>query len=182
MGFVIRTSPEQLRQRLMEYHDQLIANMTEAFIMACTEAVNRARSTDTYKDRTNNLRSSIGFALYYDGRMIHQDFATNGTGTGGGGAVSFITKEGKEISFNASSSGDTSGQKGMLIGEILSNKVAQQYTSGFVAVIVAGMHYALYVEAKGYDVLTGSTLDIRADLQKYFDVINSQYGTRYQAI
>lgn len=180
MGFVIRTSPEQLHQRLMQYHDQIIADMTEAYIMACTEAVNRARSTNTYKDQTNNLRSSIGFALYYNGALIHQDFATGGTGMGGGGQVSFKTKEGQEASFTAKV-GDTSGQRGILMGEMLANKVAQQYLNGFVAVIVAGMDYALYVEAMGLDVITGSTLDIRADLQQYFDIINSQYGTSYKA-
>ena len=181
MGFAIQTTPEQLRRRLMEYHDQIIADMTEAYIMACTEAVNRARSTNTYKDQTNNLRSSIGFAIYYDGRLIHQDFVTSGTGTGGGGAISFTTKEGQEVSFTAKTTGDASGQRGILLAEYLTAKVAQQYLSGFVAVIVAGMHYALYVEAKGLDVLTGSTLDIRSDLQQYFDIINSQYGTQYKA-
>jgi hypothetical protein len=182
MGFVIRTTPEQLHQKFMQFHDQVIQAVTEAYIMACTEAVNRARSTDTYKDRTNNLRSSIGYALYYNGQLVQQDFATGGTGIGGGGAVSFTTKEGKEVSFNSAESGDASGQRGILMGEMLANKIAQRYTSGFVAVIVAGMHYALYVEAKGYDVLTGSTLDIRADLQKYFDIINGQYGTKYRAL
>ena len=180
MGCAIRTTPEQLRQRLMQYHDQIIADMTEAYIMACTEAVNRARSTNTYKDQTNNLRSSIGFALYYNGLLVHQDFITSGTGTGGG-AVSFNTKEGQEVSFTPKP-GDSSGQRGILLGEMLASKVAQRYMTGFVAVIVAGMDYALYVEAKGFDVLTGSTLDIRADLQRYFDIINSQYGTQHRAL
>ena len=180
MGFVIRTSPEQLRRRLMEYHDQIIADMTEAYIMACTEAVNRARSTNTYKDQTNNLRSSIGFALYYNGALVHQDFATSGIGTGAGGTVNFKTKEGQDVAFT-SKVGDSSGQRGILLGEMLANKVAQQYLSGFVAVIVAGMDYALYVEAMGYDVLTASTLNISADLQQYFNIINTQYGTSYQA-
>lgn len=181
MGFVIRTSPEQLHQRLMQYHDQIIADMTEAYIMACTEAVNRARSTNTYKDQTNNLRSSIGFALYYNGALIHQDFATGGAGTGGGGTVNLITEGGKEVTLTLEPEYDISGQRGISNGEMLANKVAQKYLTGFVAVIVAGMDYALYVEAMGYDVISGSVIGIRADLQQYFDIINSQYGTSYKA-
>ena len=39
--------------------------------------------------------------------------------------------------------------------------------------MVAGAEYALYVEAKGYDVLTGSTRQFSDDLKIEFDnVIN----------
>ena len=33
--------------------------------------LNRARSTNSYKDRTGNLRSSIGYVITVDGRIIH---------------------------------------------------------------------------------------------------------------
>lgn len=182
MALKMNISPEEFRRRLEGRHNQIIADMTEAYIMACTEAVNRARSTNTYKDQTNNLRSSIGFALYYDGRLIHQDFVTSGTGTGGGGEVSFKTTGGDEVSFKAKAASDTSGQRGILMGEHLANKVAEKYLTGFVAVIVAGMEYAAYVEAMGLDVITGSTFRLRLNLQKHFNIINKQYGTKHRAL
>jgi hypothetical protein len=182
MGFAIRTTPEQLRRRLMEYHDKIIADMTEAYIMACTEAVNRARSTNTYKDQTNNLRSSIGFALYYDGQIVHQDFITKGTGTGGATEVSDKPKGETKTPRKTKTPKDISGLKGIQRGENLANEVAQKYMTGFVAVIVAGMPYAAYVEAMGLDVLTGSIFGLRVLLQKHFNIINRQHGTKYRAL
>ena len=38
------------------------------------------------------------------------------------------------------------------------NKVISQYPKGFVLVVVAGMKYASYVEARNYNVLTSAEL------------------------
>lgn len=156
--------------------EKIIESVKEAYIMACMEAVNHARTTDTYKDRTNNLRSSIGFVLYYNGELVHEDFMVSGKGTGGGGEVSFKTKGGDDVSFTSKTIAPD-GPAGMKSGQELANEVAQRYRSGFVAVIVAGMHYALFVEAKGFDVLTGATLNIDAHLKGYFMSIDRQHGT-----
>ena len=180
MALTMRTSPDDFRRNMEEKYNQIMQSIAEALLMTCTEAVNRARSTNTYKDQTNNLRSSIGFMIYHNGRLLFRDFQTGGTGTGGGGEVSFNTKEGQEAKFTAKP-GDTSGQRGLLQGEALADKIAQKYTSGFVAVIVAGMNYALFVEAKGFDVLTGSTLAVGEDLKRNLDVINTQFGTSFGA-
>lgn len=181
MALTMRTSPDDFRRNMEEKYNQIMQSIAEALLMTCTEAVNRARSTNTYKDQTNNLRSSIGFMIYHNGKLLFRDFQTGGTGTGGGGDVSFTTGGGKEVSFSAKVNNDTSGQRGLLQGEALADKIAQKYTSGFVAVIVAGMNYALFVEAKGFDVLTGSTLNIGADLKQNLEVINNQYGTSFGA-
>lgn len=165
---------EKKRVRILEF-------VKVAYCRACMEAVNRAKMTNTYKDRTNNLRSSIGYVLYYNGEMVSEFFEAGGRGTGGGGEVSFTTSNGTEVSFTAAAK-DSSGQEGVNTGRSLANMIAQRHgTSGFVAVIIAGMHYALYVEAMGKDVLTSSTLDITKDLQGYFDIINKRHGTRLRA-
>lgn len=180
MAITMRSSPDDFRRNMEEKYNQIMQDIAEALFRTCTNAVNRARSTNTYKDQTNNLRSSIGFVIYYNGQLLFRDFQTGGTGTGGGGEVSFNTKEGQEVTFTAKV-GDTSGQKGLLQGEGLANKIVQKYTSGFVAVIVAGMDYALFVEAKGFDVITGSTLAIGEDLKTQLEIINNQYGTSFGA-
>ena len=181
MALSMRTSPDEFRRRLEQKYNAIMQDIAEALFMTCTEAVNRARSLDTYKDQTNNLRSSLGFVIYHNGRMLFRDFQTGGTGTGGGGQVSFTTSQGQEVSFSAQVKSDTSGNRGLLQGEALANSVAQRYPSGFIAVIVAGMNYALFVEAKGYDVLTGSTLTVGEDLKKNLEIINNQYGTSFGA-
>ena len=44
----------------------------------CGEQVlNKARSTNSYKDQTGNLRSSLGYVVAVDGRVVYQsDFRT----------------------------------------------------------------------------------------------------------
>lgn len=41
-------------------------------------------------------------------------------------------------------------------GQKVAKEIAQRYTKGFVLIGVAGMNYAAYVEAKSYDVISGS--------------------------
>lgn len=175
---IIPPDLNQFHQDLQDYERRVFESVKEAYIMACMDAVVKAKSTDTYKDRTNNLRSSIGFVLYYNGELVHEYFASSGTGSGGGGNVSFSTKGGKDVSFTAKA-GDSSGSEGINKAKSLAEEVASRHQDGFVAVIVAGMQYALYVEAMGLDVLTGSTLQISMDLQKYFDIVNKQHGTTF---
>ncbi len=162
MALTMRNSEDDLRRAMMRSYERIIESIGESLFMVCTNAVNRARSTDTYKDQTNNLRSSIGFVIYFNGQSIYRDFQKSGSGIGGEGV-------------------DASGKQGQLQGESLADKVAAKYASGFVAVIVAGMDYALYVEAKGYDVLTGSTLDIDKELSEFLSTINSTHGTSFSA-
>jgi hypothetical protein len=48
------------------------------------------------------------------------------------------------------------GQEGSKKGEALASELALKHPTGFVLYVVAGMNYAAYVEAKGYNVLTTS--------------------------
>lgn len=86
-----------------------------------------------FNDQTGNLRSSIGFIVMYNGQEVHADF---------------------EGSPNGSDKAT-----GLAKGRQYANEVAQDYKEGWAIITVAGMEYASWVEAKGYDVITGSTLD-----------------------
>lgn len=119
------------------------ASYTEAFEMACLDIVNLAKKTNTYKDQTNNLRSSIGFILYDRGELVTENFNIAGIGTEG------------------------DGSKGIVEGKRIAEEAAKIHPESLIGVIVAGMEYALYVEAKGYDVLTGSCLQAQTVLEKY---------------
>ena len=97
--------------------------------------VANARNTNTYKDHTGNLRSSIGYVVYFNGEQVQHNF------------------EGK------------SGE-GAATGAELANSIAADHPKGFVLVCVAGMEYALYVEAKGFDVITNSSIKALDDTKQ----------------
>lgn len=100
----------------------------EALIYQGNEFVRKARTNDTYKDRSGNLRSSIGFIVVKDGKILHSDFE--------------LSEKGEDR--------DT----GLAVGTAFAMKNVKK---GEIALIgVAGMEYAFHVEKNGRDVITGS--------------------------
>lgn len=89
-----------------------------------------ARNGGNYGDRTGNLRSSIGYVVLDNGRVVRK---------GGFQKV----KQG----VDGASEGD----------KFLSQLMAKN-KQGIVLIVVAGMNYAAYVEAKGYNVITSAEL------------------------
>ncbi len=59
-------------------------------------------------------------------------------------------------------------QEGQTKAEQFAFEVAMQHSRGYALIVVAGMEYAAAVEAKGKDVLTGSSAQAKASLNKYF--------------
>lgn len=94
------------------------------------EFINRARSIDTYTDRTGNLRSSIGYVIYKDGKQLASNFKLSDKGT--------------------------DRKTGLAKGKEFAGEKARQWPEGFILVGVAGMSYAAAVEANNYDVISGS--------------------------
>lgn len=92
------------------------------------ECVNRAKLDGFYTDRTKNLRSSIGYIIVKDGSII------------GGGQFT------------------GQGEKGKEEGEDFAKSLVAKYPFGYALIVVAGMNYAGYVEAMGYDVLISQEL------------------------
>ena len=101
-----------------------------------------ARTKADFTDRTGNLRSSIGFVLMQDGTQVHSNFETSARGS--------------------------EREKGKLEGFAIANNLAEEYMRGFVLVVVAGMEYAASVESQGKDVITGSSIEAKNSLQRYF--------------
>lgn len=94
------------------------------------QCVNAARASQGYKNQTGNLRSSTGYVVVRDGRIVRQsDFEAIQGGTDG-------SKRGKEYA----------------------EKLAKNYPKGYALIIVAGMDYAAYVSATGRDVLDSAEL------------------------
>lgn len=102
----------------------------------------KTKAQGGFDDQTGNLRSSIGFILMHDGNIVHRDFEL--------------------------SDGGTEKAEGLSTGIKAAEEIAGAYPKGWAIITVAGMEYASWVEAKGYDVITGSTLGAQAKLDKAF--------------
>lgn len=116
------------------YTEQRLRGLEQAVIRTlayCGElCLNVARSTNSYKDQTGNLRSSIGYVVAVDGRIVNQsDFET--------------VKKG----------GDGSKQ-----GAAFAKQLVRRFPKGICLIVVAGMDYAVHVKNRGYDVLDSSEL------------------------
>ena len=108
------------------------------------KCINEAREHGSYQDQTGNLRSSIGYVVLQDGKPIEK-----------GGFQ--LTK---------------SGGNGQKEGETFINKIIYQYPKGFVLVVVAGMKYATYVEARNYNVLSSAELLAEKEVPKLLKALS----------
>lgn len=89
------------------------------------EAVNEARNNHRYQNQTGNLSSSIGYCIVEDGKVIF-------------GGDFEVVKD---------------GAKGADEGRKYLERLASGHPSGLALIVVAGMEYAAYVEAKNLNVL-----------------------------
>ena len=112
---------------LNEIEKKQIARLQRLGEMCLVEA----RTNKGYMMQTGALLSSTGYEVFVDGVAIHSQFDA------ASGAES-----------NAVETGIKSGQS---IAESIGKG-----TKGIALVVVAGMNYAAYVEAKGYNVLSSA--------------------------
>lgn len=100
----------------------------------------------SFNDQTGNLRSSIGYIVVYDGNIVKEDF------NHGGGPI------------------------GKAEGKQFAEYQAALYPKGWALITVAGMEYAAFVEAKGYDVITGSTLNANSQMRKVWSNVKRAFN------
>lgn len=112
---------------LNEIEKKQIARLQRLGEMCLVEA----RTNKGYMMQTGALLSSTGYEVFVDGVAIHSQFDA------ASGAES-----------NAAETGIKSGQS---IAETIGKG-----TKGIALAVVAGMNYAAYVEAKGYNVLSSA--------------------------
>ena len=130
---------EKVEQAILQYVTSVENKVLNVLKYAGESAVAYARTLNTYKDRTGNLRSSIGYVIYKNGQLAAQSSFEQG----------YRNVEGNgKYSYN-----------GGEVGFALAQKVAQQETAPFVLVVVAGMNYAAAVERRGYDVIEGASIE-----------------------
>lgn len=142
MGVEPKFNLDDIFYQVWQKVDAIIEGVLEAMQKTCLEITINAKQLDTYKDQTNNLRSSIGYVVYNNGQKIAEHFSQAGSGTEGG------------------------GPSGMEKGKKVAEEAAKEFPNDIIGVVVAGEDYALYVESKGYDVITGPCLEAYSILEK----------------
>lgn len=103
--------------------------------------VKYARESGKYFNHTGNLRSSIGYVIVESGKIMDDNFKIVHTGT--------------------------DGNEGVMKAKKLAHKLANTYNTGFVLIGLAGMEYAVYVEAmENKDVITAANIKTEAWMKK----------------
>jgi hypothetical protein len=143
---------------IRHYIHAKVDKWTQMMLFACKEAcvkmVARAKQTNTGQDQTGALCSSIGYVIYHNG---------------------------VEVASNFESTGGEKSNEGVQKGLSYARSMAEKHGSnGIIAVVVAGMDYALYMESKGKDVLTGSTRQFADDWKEAW--ISQRFLTEYEPI
>ena len=92
--------------------------------------VRHARNHGSYTDRTGNLRSSVGYVIVDNGKVVERS------------------------EFRPVKDAPEGGKTGLNYAR----KLASRYPHGVALIVVAGMKYAAYVQRKGYDVIASSEL------------------------
>lgn len=110
-------------------------------------AIKEARENHWYKDQTGNLTSSIGYCVLDNGKVV------------------------KESSFEVVKSGSSGSSEGR---EFL-RTIVSEHSTGLVLILVAGMNYAAYVEAKNLNVLDSAEQLVERELPQLLKQLG--YGT-----
>lgn len=140
MSIIANINIDELFKGVYDKMDDITDAVLQAIIAACTQTVAKARSLRTYTDRTALLRSSIGFIVYDHGQKVIDDFQE---------------------------ADGASAAEGVAQGRQLAETSAKEHPAAIVAVVVAGADYALYVESKGDDVITGPCSELNNLLEQY---------------
>lgn len=120
-------------------HRVAINRITEVGLQFVTDARIKTKARGGFDDITGNLRSSIGFIIIYDGKIVNENFEASDTGT--------------------------DKATGLGLGRSYAEKIGKDYPKGYALITVAGMEYAAAVEALNYDVISGSTLGAASKME-----------------
>lgn len=149
MGIEAKFSHDDVKKRFDRFLSEIEDMGIETLVELGEKCVMHARELPPeigFNDQTGNLRSSIGYSVFKDGVAVHVNF--------------------KQVRL---------GGEGIKEGQKFANKLGSKYKEGIVLVVVAGMNYALALEANGayklksrrpYDVLTSAELLAKQELPK----------------
>lgn len=125
MGVKVSPSHREIQAEITAYIQKWEQVLIRTLASCLEQIINTARDNGSYKDRTHNLRSSIGGIIIVDGKIVYR--------------AGFQQK------------GD--GAQGVADGIAFAESLVRECPKGIAAIVVAGREYASYVADRGYDVL-----------------------------
>lgn len=136
-GFTPMFTQSDIDRFVNQFVDRAEEKMYTLLQAAGEMFVRYARESGRYIDHTGNLRSSIGYVIVRNGKLASRNFKKQDVGT--------------------------EGSEGVNKAEKLARELANTHNTGLVLIGVAGMEYALYVEAmENKDVITGANIKTEA--------------------
>lgn len=130
MGIQQTTPQSVIDAQIQKYMEQHREKVIKTLSYIGEKCIIEARDNGAYQDQTGNLRASIGYMVVDNGRIVSES--------------TFDMKD--------------DGWDGKAAGEEQLRKMAAKYTVGLVLCVVAGMDYAVYVEAMNLNVLSSAEL------------------------
>lgn len=124
------TSQSQIESTIQKRMQRIRKAVIATLSYVGEQCIREARISGKYTDQTGNLRSSIGYIILDNGRVIKKSSFT-------------LVKDGK---------------KGVNEGKEFRDKLITENNRGIVLIVLAGMDYAKYVEAMGLNVLESSEI------------------------
>lgn len=135
------TTDAEIDQMFNDQFAQIDDFILQRFIELCDERIQIQRnkiSPEGYDDRTGQLRSSVGYLIYKNGKVVHENFKLSPYGTDKEPGI----KEGRQLAF----------------GQLRASE-------GWGIIMVAGMEYASWLESNhGRTVLSSATFGLEDDL------------------
>lgn len=131
MGLVPQFSMAQIDAFMKQAEEQHINQIVRVLRFVGEKAVNEARASGSYQDRTANLRNSVGYVIIVNGRIVDENFSASARGN------------------------EPSTENPIKYGRDLAHEIAARQTD-IALIVVSGMKYGSYVEARGYNVLTSA--------------------------
>lgn len=142
MGINVSVPFEEISNYIDEQLQRWLTVVVRRLNRIGLQAVTRVRARsgeDSWFDQTGNLRSSIGYCICENGKV------TNSSGF----------KKVKQ------------GNEGVIEGQKYLEQIAAKYPTDYVLIIVAGMEYAVYVEAmENKDVLASAEIFVKDEIAK----------------
>lgn len=151
-GFSANHTKAQVHGAFADYSLRVHKAMVTMLQYVGEECVRIARDKGSYGDVTGNLRNSIGYVLMHNGDILHQNFE-------------------EQVASKVVSAANG---KGILEGQALAAELAKQAKKGYALIVVAGMHYAYYVETRGYDVLDSAERNAQQRVPQMVKQLQSQ--------
>ena len=144
MGVTANFTKADVKKRIDAFLDEIerkqIARLQRLGEMCLIEA----RNNKGYMMQTGALLSSTGYQVFVDGVAIHSQFDA------------------------ASGAESEAAARGIKTGQTIAEQIGKE-TKGIALVVVAGMNYAAYVEARGYNVLTSAEHLAERELPKMLE-------------